>query len=170
MGIRNLRRLITATVAGLALAPLANAATNTGTLTVNATIVSACVVSATTLNFGSSIDPTSAVVPLDATSTMTVLCTATTPYTIALNAGANAGGASNFSARAIKNGTRTLAYQLYSDLGHTTVWGDGTATSSTTAGTGLGTNQSLTIYGRLPSLSGSAPGLYTDTVTVTISY
>jgi spore coat protein U-like protein len=170
MPTRNLRRLMTATLMGLALGPLANAATGTGTLTVNATVVSACVVSATTLNFGSSIDPTAAVVPLAATSTMTVLCTATTPYSIALNAGANAGGAANFSARAIKNGTRTLGYQLYADLGHTTVWGDGSSASSLSSGVGLGTNQTLTIYGLLPSLSGAAPGLYTDTVTVTISY
>jgi spore coat protein U-like protein len=163
-------KTILVTLLAAALPQWAFAVNATGTLTVNATVVSACVVSAGILNFGNSIDPTSATVPLDATSTMTVLCTATTPYTIALNAGANAGGASNFSARAIKNGTRTLGYQLYSDSLRTTVWGDGTSTSSLSSGSGLGVNQSLTIYGRMPSLSGAAPGTYADTVTITISY
>lgn len=147
----------------------AMAGTSNGTFQVTATVASACTVSATTLNFGSAIDPTVAALPIDATSTMTVLCTATTPYSIALNAGVNAGGASNFAARTLKNGAKTLGYQLYLDALHVTVWGDGTA-SSVLPGVGLGVNQTLTIYGRLPSLSGAAPGSYTDTVTVTISY
>lgn len=152
-----------------AVAPDADAASATGNFQVSATVVSACSVSATTLNFGSAIDPTAAALPLDASTTMTVLCTATTPYSVALNAGANAGGASNFTARQIKNGTHTLGYQLYLDGTRATVWGDGTA-SSTLPGVGIGSNQTLTIYGRLPSLTGAAPGTYTDTVTVTISY
>lgn len=153
----------------IGIAPGLRAATGTGTFQVSATVVSACSVSATTLNFGSSIDPTSASLPLDATSTMTVMCTATTPYAIALNAGVNAGGASNFTSRAIKNGSATLGYQLYADALRSTVWGDGTA-SSTLPGVGIGSNQTVTIYGRLPSLTGAQPGTYVDTVTVTISY
>src|SRR5580765_7080268 len=146
------------------LAPSAPAATATGSLTVSATVVSACSVSAATLNFGSSIDLTSAALPLDASSTMTVLCTSTTPYSIALDAGANAGGATNFGARAIKNGSHTLGYQLYLDAPRTMIWGNGTG-SSTSPGVGIGSNQTLTIYGRLPGLTGAVPGTYTDTVT-----
>jgi spore coat protein U-like protein len=148
----------------------ADAATATGNFQVSATVVSACSVSAATLNFGTAIDPTTVAVPLDASTTMTVLCTATTPFSVALNAGANAGGASNFSARTIKNGTHTLGYQLYLDAPRATVWGDGTASSSQLPGTGTGSNQTLTIYGRLPALTGAVPGAYTDTVTVTITY
>lgn len=154
---------------GLGLATAADAATATGNFQVSATVVSACAVSATTLNFGSAIDPTAAALPLDASTTMTVVCTATTPYSVALNAGANAGGVSNFSARAIKNGSQTLGYQLYLEAARSTVWGDGTA-SSVLPGVGIGSNQTLTIYGRLPSLTGAMPGTYTDTVTVTITY
>jgi len=73
----------------------------------------------------------------------------TTPYTVALNTGSNAGGASNFSARAMKAGSRSLPYQLYLDTGSV---------------------QTLSIYGRLPSLANVAPGAYTDTVTVTITH
>ncbi len=155
----------------LGLGPLqaGHAATATSSFQVSATVVSACTVSATTLNFGSSIDPTSASLPLDASASMTVFCTSTTPYSVALNAGVNAGGASNFTARAIKNGSHTMGYQLYTDAPRTTVWGDGSA-SSVVPGVGIGSNQTLTIYGRLPALTGAVPGTYTDTVTVTVTY
>ncbi len=149
---------------------LSMAGTATNTFQVTATVISSCTVAGTALNFGSSIDPLAAATPLDATSTLNVQCTNTTPYTVALNAGANAGGASNFTTRTMKSGTRSLGYQLYLDAGRSSVWGDGTATSSTVAGTGTGSAQSLTIYGRLPSLANVVPGSYTDTVTVTISY
>jgi len=148
----------------------AHATTTTSSLGVSATVVSSCVVSGATLNFGSAIDPTSASLPIDASTTMTVQCTATTPYSVALNAGLNAGSATNFSARAMKSGSLTLGYQLYADTLRTVVWGDGTSLSGVLPGVGTGSNQTLTIYGRLPSLTGTVPGTYTDTVTVTVTY
>ncbi len=149
---------------------LAGATTAGNTFQVTATVISSCTVSGTTLNFGSAIDALATATPLDATSTLSVQCTNTTPYAVSLNAGSNAGGASNFSARAMKSGTRSLPYQLYVDVGHSSVWGDGTASSATSSGTGTGNVQSLSIYGRLPSLANVVPGSYSDTVTVTITY
>ena len=145
------------------------ATTAGNTFQVTATVISACTVSGTALNFGSSIDPLAAATPLDASSTLSVQCTNTTPYAVSLNAGSNAGGAANFTTRAMKSGANSLGYQLYLDAGRATVWGNGTA-SSTVSGTGTGSTQSLTIYGRLPSLANVVPGSYTDTVTVTVSY
>lgn len=164
----NIRKLALLSVALLPV--LAQAATSGNSFQVTATVTSACTVSGTTLNFGSAIDPLATATPLDATSTLTVQCTNTTPYTVALNAGVNAGGTSNFGARTMKSGSHTLAYQLYLDAGRSSVWGDGTASSSTSPGTGTGSAQTLTIYGRLPSLANVVPGSYTDTVTVTVSY
>lgn len=157
-------------VSGAAVAPV-QATTATGTFQVTATVVSACTVSGTTLNFGGAISPLSTGVPLYASSTLSVQCTNTTPYAVSLNAGVNAGGASNFTARAMKDsGSNSLAYQLYLDSAHSQVWGDGTNSSSTSAGTGTGSTQSLTIYGSIPSLTGAVPGNYADTVTVTVTY
>ena len=137
---------------------------------VSATVISGCVVTANPLSFGLTLNPTSTSVPVDASTTMSVTCTATTPYTVALDAGVNAGGAANFTARAIKFGADAINYQLYTTTGRTTVWGDGTATTSTEPGTGNGLPQLVTVYGRLPSLSGAVPGAYTDTVTITVTY
>lgn len=156
--------------AALACAQPALAGGANGSFQVTATVVAGCTVSGSVLNFGSAIDPIVAAVPVDATSTLTVHCTNTTPYTVSLDAGANAGGAANFGARAMKSGSRLLAYQLYLDGARSTVWGDTTGGSANASGTGTGSNQTLTIHGRLPSLSGVAPGTYSDTVTVTISY
>lgn len=154
----------------LLLPALAQAGTTGNSFQAQATVVSSCQISGTTLNFGNTIDALVSATPLDAYSTLSVVCTNTTPYTVALNAGTNAGGASNFGARKMKSGSNTLSYQLYLDSGRSTVWGDGTASSSTSSGNGTGSTQTLTIYGRLPSLANVIPGSYTDTVTVTVSY
>ncbi len=148
--------------------PPATAGTVNSSLGSSVLVTSACTVSGSALNFGNALNPVNAAA-VDATSTLTVQCTATTPYTLALNAGINAGSATNFTGRLLKSGAYSLPYQLYVDSGRSSVWGNGTG-SATYSGTGSGNPQSLTIYGRLPSLTGIAPGVYTDTVTVTISY
>lgn len=154
----------------LALMPAAvDAGTATNSLTSQTTVTTACNVSGSTLSFGTTINPIGTV-PVDASSTLTVECTNTTPFTLSLNAGTNAGGASNFTQRKLKNGSYTLGYQLYTDSGRTAIWGDGTSGSTTYGSNGTGGLLTVTIYGRLPSLTGTIPGTYTDTVTVTITY
>lgn len=151
-------------------APVAHAGTASSSFQVSATVVSACTVSGTTLDFGGAIDPLATSTPLDASGTLTVTCTNSTPYSVSLDAGSNAGGPTNFADRAMKNGSNTLGYQLYTSAGRSTVWGDGSGGSAPHTGTGTGSDQTLNIYGRLPTLSGVVPGAYTDTVTVTVSY
>lgn len=140
-----------------------------GSFQVGATILVSCNVTGSTLTFGGSIDPLQTPGPVDAATSLNVTCTKTTPYAVALSAGANAGNAQAFGSRVMKSGNNTLPYQLYLDAGRTQVWGDGTG-SGVFSGTGTGSNQTLSVYGRLPSLSGIVPGNYSDTVTVTITY
>ncbi|QPF75051.1 spore coat protein U domain-containing protein [Roseateles sp. DAIF2] len=160
-----LHRLVLGTLLGLAAASAAQATS----FQVGATILVSCTVSGTALSFGGSVDPLLASGPVDASAALAVVCTNTTPYTLALNAGVNAGGGANFGARTLKhsNGSAALPYQLYLDAGRSKVWGDG---ANAYSGTGTGNAQSVTIYGRLPSLAGAVPGNYSDTVTVTVSY
>ena len=141
-----------------------------GSLQVTATVQSACIVSGGTLQFGAALDPSAASTPVDASATVGVQCTSTTPYTVALDAGLNAGGAGQFSGRKMKNGSSLLSYQLYQDSARSTVWGDGTGGSAVVSGTGTGSVQSLSVYGRLPSLNGAVPGDYADTVTIVVTY
>ena len=151
----------------MALFALNAAATGAGSdLHVGATIVAACTSSGTSLNFGSRIDPVRTGGAIDATAALSVTCTHTTPYSVGLSAGSNA-DASNAGARTMKSGSNVLPYQLYQDASRSKVWGDG---SDAYSGVGTGSAQSLTIYGRLPSVAGVVPGSYSDTVTVTVSF
>jgi spore coat protein U-like protein len=152
-------------LAGLAALALPAAAQTTATTTfqVTATVLKLCSVTATNLAFGD-YTPTAA---SDQTSTLTVLCTTNTPYTVALNLGT----AASPTARAMTSAgaSTTLNYLLYRDSTRTSIWGETTGTD-TLAGTGTGTNQALTVYGRIPANQRPQPGAYTDTVTVTLTY
>ncbi|MER9580554.1 spore coat U domain-containing protein [Mesorhizobium sp. M0051] len=143
----------------------ARATTTTLNMTVQMTITASCTIgSASTLNFGSS---GLIAANVDQTSTVQVQCTNTTPYNIGLDAGTGSGA--TVAARKMTNGAATVTYSLYSDSGRTTVWGN-TIGSNTVSSTGTGSSQSFTVYGRVPAQSTPAPALYTDTVTVTVTY
>jgi spore coat protein U-like protein len=69
------------------------------------------------------------------------------------------------------NGANLLNYAVYTDSARSTVWGDGGAGATATIdGTGSGTAQSTTIYGRIPAGQTVPAGSYSDTVNVTVTY
>jgi spore coat protein U-like protein len=142
-----------------------DAATSTATMTVQMTITATCLVnSASTLNFGTQGVLTTNV---DQTSTIQVTCTNTTPYNVGLDAGTGTGA--TVATRKMTSGANTVNYTLYSNSGRTTVWGT-TIGTDTVAATGNGAAQSYTVYGRVPPQTAPAPGTYTDTITVTVTY
>ncbi len=126
------------------------AATATGSFNATITITDECLfTSATDLAFGSHTFLTS---NIDTTSDVVVTCTASTPYTVDL-----AGSGS------MTSGGNSITYAMYSDSARTTVW-------SAVGGTGTGSAQTLTVYGRVPVQTSQPAGSYTDAVTVTITY
>lgn len=131
--------------------------TVTASMGVSATVQSTCVISATPMGFG-----TYAAVVNNATSTVAVTCTNTTPYTVSLNAGAATGA--TVTNRSMTGGAVLLNYALYSDSARS-------ANFTTTASlTGNGSSQPITIYGQIPGLQYVAPGTYTDTIIATVTY
>lgn len=147
----------------------ANAATSTANFQVNATVVASCVVSASNVSFGS-ITPANTGTQA-ATGTITSTCTKNTGYVLALNTGSGTGTyATRKMAGATSGNTDTLSYNLYTDSGYTTVFGDGTSSSATVSGTGNGSAQSTTVYGQLPLNQYVTPDTYADTLTVTLTY
>ena len=140
------------------------AATTSANFTVSATVVAACVTSATNMGFGNYTASSGS--PDNTTSTVSVTCSNNDAYTIALNAG-NSG---NVAARTMLNGTHTLGYGVYTTSGYATIWGDGTNGSSTVGGTGNGAAQSYTAYGQVPTAEYSAAGSYSDTLTATVTF
>ena len=141
-------------------------ATRTATFTVNANLVSDCtIVSAPTLDFG-----TIGVqnVAYAANSTLTVECTPGTAYTVGLDAGSVSG--SSVATRYLDGPGGKMSFSLYRDASFTQVWGV-TPGTDTAGGTGTGSNQSYTIYGRIFGMQTTrAPGTYTSTITATITY
>jgi spore coat protein U-like protein len=154
-----------AALSAAALAPSAQAATASGSLNLSITIQASCtVVSASAVAFGSV-----ATIPanIDQTSTLVVNCSNTTPYTVSLGVG-NGSGATT-AVRKLTSGANTVNYSLFRDAARTQVWGT-TIGTDTVAGTGNGANQNISIFARVPTQAVPAPGAYTDTVAVTITY
>ena len=138
----------------------------TGSLSVTATVTSNCAVSTTAVAFGN-VDVTLNS-NVDAAGGISVVCTNGTAWTA--KAGAGAGSGATVTSRKMTSGANLLNYALYTDSARTTVWGDGT-TGSAITGTGTGSAQASTIYGRVPSGQTTKPiGSYADTVTVTVTY
>lgn len=145
----------------------ANAAGSASTsFGVSANVQTSCAVSASSLSFGSYVAASASA--NDATSTITVTCTSGLTYTVALDGGTNTG---TVNARAMTDGSsHNLTYALYTGSGRTTMWGDGTLSTQTVGGTGNGSAQPLTVYGRIPTAQFVNSGSYTDTVNVTVNY
>jgi spore coat protein U-like protein len=141
----------------------ATAATTTSTFQVTATVVATCTVASTDLAFGNY-----TAVQADQTSTITVTCTNSTPYTVALGAGTFA-SATPTTRRMTGPAGATLAYSLYRDAARTLNWGQ-TVGTDTASGTGNGAAQAITVYGRIAAGQFVAPGAYADTITVTLTY
>ncbi|HSW12639.1 MAG TPA: spore coat U domain-containing protein [Solimonas sp.] len=102
----------------------------------------------------------------DATADIHPRCTNTTPYQLGLNNGLNASG----STRRMKSPAGNyISYELYRDSGRSQRWGN-TQGTDTVAGTGSGSAQNVTVYGRVAPQATPLAGSYADTVTVTIYY
>ena len=139
---------------------IAHAATDTANMTVDATVVASCTITVNSLNFGDY-----NLSQLDGTATISPTCTNGTSYSIALDAGTGTGATT--TTRKMTNGANTLNYSLYQDSGRTTVWGTG---NDDLDGTGSGSAQNITVYGRIPADQSAPAGTYTDTVIVTITF
>ena len=102
---------------------------------------------------------------IDETTEMTVTCTNGAEYDIGLNGGETG----TVAARLMTQGGEDVSYQLYTDPGYTDVWGDTIGTDTLNA-TGTGDVVVHTIYGRVPPQITPTAGVYSDTVTVTLTY
>lgn len=149
--------------------PRGEAATATGSMTVSATVLTACNVTPGALAFGN-YDPTSATAR-DATASIVVVCTAGTAYTLGLDAGSGSGATTTARKMTLVAGSATLNYAIYNDSARTTNWGNTSGTGALTGTSSLvSLTQTFTAYGRIPVSQTATAGAYADTVTVTLSY
>ena len=158
---RIVRVALSALCSGLFASPVL-AATATSSIPVSATVQATCVVSASSSAFGTYTGSA-----LTATTTISITCTNAAPYNVGLDAGTGTGA--SVTTRLMSLSSSTLAYSLYTNSGHSTVWGN-TISSNTVTGTGTGSAQTLTVYGQISANQYPTAGSYTDTVTVTVTY
>ena len=166
-----LRNTIVPMTAGilLALAGSAQAATKTDGIQVSANVAKNCIISAPDINRGY-FDGTN---DLNASSVISIRCTASTPFAVGLSTGSSG----VYANRTLVFGADTLNYNLFDSATGGTIWGDGAnstfAWSGTGSGMALANAQTQTVYGRLLATANSGPvaaGAYLDDIVATITY
>jgi len=111
--------------------------------------------------------------PFNITGTFGIKCNAagvtTTPVTVSLDAGLNAAGI--IANRKMKRTTLPavfLGYQIYQNAAHTTIFGNGAGQTRAVTTTGSAT-LTINMFGQIPTTT-AEPGIYKDTVNVTITF
>lgn len=102
----------------------------------------------------------------DGTGRITVDCDAPRPFLIGIGPGQ--GGSER---RMTGPDGATLRYELYADPGRNFPWGDDQTGGSAVGGVSDGVHpDTFTVYGRIPAQGGKPPGIYTDSLLVTLSF
>jgi len=130
-----------------------------------------CSTAATDINFGT-YNPLSASAKTSNT-TVTINCTGLVSLLGSVDIGVSSGASGILQDRKMMKGTSALHYNLYTDAGLTALAGNGSGGSNLISRllTGLlAFSTSATIYGKLPAQQWVAPGTYTDSVIITITY
>ena len=84
------------------------------------------------------------------------------------------GSSGSIAARTLRNGAITLNYNLYTTAARNVIFGDGVTGSTVVMNfvnsSGGVRHYDATVYGRIPPLQAVGAGLYTDVVTVTVTF
>lgn len=145
-----------------------------GNIQFTAEVADSCSLSVSGVNFGSINEFGRLRTEKTAEGNLSVQCSQGKPYTVYLGSGNNP---ADGGYRQMANGEARLSYQLYQDAAHTQVWDEtgGTLLAGGPGGvsrTGNGSEQTLTVYGRIQAgtIVPVTVGSYIDMVTVTVSY
>ena len=137
-----------------------------------------CSLTATGVSFGTYI-PNQAM-PADSAGSVTIVCLKgvldTLPLTVTYSININRGSSSSYSPREMTSGANTLRYNLYRDASRLNVWGDTTGGTSNVTGAlqlqaPLGSASVMhTVYSRIFASQNAVPGIYADSIVVTVAY
>jgi spore coat protein U-like protein len=105
---------------------------------------------------------------LDAQSQISLTCTSGTAWNVGLNQGTFA-GATVTTRKMTGPGTSSMNYSLNRNSTRTQNWGN-TVGTDTVAGTGSGSAQTVTVFGRIPASQNLPAGSYQDTIIATITF
>ncbi len=141
--------------------------TDTANLSVTATVVANCDISTAVVALGN-YDPAVANLSaaLDGTGTVTITCTKGSAPTVSLGLGGHASG----STRRMTDGTEFLSYELYQNIGRTTVWGTAGGAILNPGAAPSNAARDLTVYGRAAGGQDVSVGSYSDSVLATVTF
>jgi spore coat protein U-like protein len=120
-----------------------------------------CTVSVVGPSFG--VYDTTSSAPNDAVGRVQISCLSGATVTV------STGGSGTYFPRAMRSGAAILAYNLFVDAARTGIlgtWGGGTQVIFVPQGN----NRSVPIFGRIPPLQDVDPGVYSDTLTVSVFF
>lgn len=140
-----------------------NGGTGTFGFNVTASVPRSCDFSTTpNLDFGSHPGPIAGT--YDSSTTLSLQCRGGTPWTLSLDTGMSPDG----DQRRMRLDTTDayVRYDLYSDAARSAPLGPGT----TLSGSGSGTADTRTVYGRVPTGQNVPAGIYSDKIIATITY
>ena len=135
-----------------------------------------CSLTVTALNFGA-YNPFQTT-PNQVNGTISATCSLLTgnAATVTLLDTFSTGSSNSYATRTLVSGASTLNYNIYKDAAYTQIRGNGTGGSLTGSATlNLTTTNPVqsvsgTIYGQIPAGQNVAPGTYTDTMVVTLTF
>ena len=108
------------------------------------------------------------------TATVTVTCVSVASAQVSFSIQLGPGGGGSFAGRSMTGAGGRLGYQIYTDGGHSQVWGDGTGgTSSVSGGMTVGVvaaSNTYTAYGSIPAGVNVGVGTYNDSMTILVIY
>ena len=98
-------------------------------------------------------------------TTLSLLCTKGTNFSIGLDKGSSPGA--TIANRKMRNRASYLNYSLYRNIGNNLVWGN--SQGNTLTGVATGERQTFTVYAKIPSGQVSTPGKYLDSINVVVN-
>jgi len=154
--------IILVVVQGIAQAAV-RAVNNQSTIDVTATVQPSCTIFANDLLFEiTNFNKKNSYI---GKTTLSLLCTKGTSFSIGLDKG-SAPGATIINSK-MKNRASYLNYSLYRDNGNNLVWGN--SQGNTLTGIATGERQTFTLYAKIPAGQISAPGKYLDSINVVVN-
>lgn len=111
---------------------------------------------------------------LDTSGTIQLTCIAVVVGNVSYTISLNAGQGGSFAPRMMTDSVHNLNYNLYTDATYTSIWGNGTGGTSTVSDSMpillVASSKSYSVYGRIPASQSVPTGVYSDTITVTVTY
>ncbi|TFZ08774.1 Csu type fimbrial protein [Ramlibacter humi] len=140
---------------------------NSPIVQITANVDNSCAIKAANdLNFGSKTDLSVAV---DNTSSITIRCPVGRSWSMALSNGTNAVGSTRRMRKGVGAAAKYVTYELYKDDKRNQRWGNNGTELLNSPGSSAALT-TLIVYGRVPAQPSPGSGIYTDTVTITLTY